>query len=153
MSPKSCFYFLPKFRWRRILVDLKPHSQMPLGPIATFPFPGGVIGKFFWKNSSASPDFAPRDGPPAQHVQNTSRFNFAAKNAHLEWRYNVDFFSEVLECFSVRNIQKNRWNCFGFWLISFRSRIFAGGTWKRRRTTFADFVKQIWKVFDTVIYG
>ncbi len=48
---------------------------------------------------------------------------------------------------------------FVFWLISFCmqktgfSRIFAGGTWKRRQITFADFVYQIWKVFDTGIYG
>ncbi len=33
------------------------------------------------------------------------------------------------------------------------SRILAGGTWKRRRITFADFVYQIWKVFDTGIQG
>ncbi len=40
---------------------------------------------------------------------------------------------------------------FVFWLISFCmqktgfSRIFAGGTWKRRRTAFADLKNQIWK--------
>jgi hypothetical protein len=45
---------------------------------------------------------------------------------------------------------------FRFWLIGCCmqktgfSRIFAGGTWKRRRTTFADFVKQIWKVLAQV---
>jgi hypothetical protein len=49
--------------------------------------------------------------------------------------------------------------CFGFLLISFSlqktesSHIFAGGTWKRQRIMFADFVKQIWKVFDKGIYG
>ena len=48
---------------------------------------------------------------------------------------------------------------FGFWLISFClpktgfSRIFAGGKWKRGRTTFADLKNQIWKATVTAICG
>ncbi len=47
---------------------LQPDSQRPLGPIPTFLFPGCVMGKVFWEKSSASPDFAPRDGPPTHKV-------------------------------------------------------------------------------------
>jgi hypothetical protein len=48
---------------------------------------------------------------------------------------------------------------FGFWLVSVclqkigYSHFFAGGAWKRRRTTYADFEYEIWKIFDTPIHG
>ena len=48
---------------------------------------------------------------------------------------------------------------FGFWLVSVclqkigYSHFFAGGAWKRRRTTYADFEYEIWKVFDAPIHG
>jgi hypothetical protein len=47
---------------------VKSDSEKSLGPLATFPFRGGVMGKKCRGKSSASPDFALRDGPPAQKV-------------------------------------------------------------------------------------
>ncbi len=38
-------------------------------PNPTFPFPGGVMGNIFLENSSGSPNFAPRDGPPEHKVK------------------------------------------------------------------------------------
>jgi hypothetical protein len=49
-------------------LTLKPNFQRSLGPMPTFPFPGGVGEHFFRKIMSGSPDFAPRDGPPAHKV-------------------------------------------------------------------------------------
>jgi hypothetical protein len=46
------------------LPTLKPDSQKSLGPIPTFHFQMVLWGKIFWRISSASPNFAPRDGPP-----------------------------------------------------------------------------------------
>jgi hypothetical protein len=42
--------------------------ERSLGPRPTFPFPGCVFGNIFWENSSGSPYFAPRDGPPVHKV-------------------------------------------------------------------------------------
>jgi hypothetical protein len=74
MFQKSSFYFLPKFYWRflfgggKFSSTLKPNSERSLGPRPTFPFPDGVMGNIFWENSSGSPDFAPKDGPPVHKV-------------------------------------------------------------------------------------
>ncbi len=47
---------------------LKPNSESSLGPRPAFPFPGGVMGNIFWKNSPGSPEFAPREGSPVHKV-------------------------------------------------------------------------------------
>ncbi len=71
------------------LPTLKPNSERSLGPSPTFPFPGGVMGNIFWENSSGSPNFALRDGPPEHKVKCVS---VLLQKSTLRIRYNVAFF-------------------------------------------------------------
>ncbi len=69
------------------------------------------------------------------------------------------FYMMCANAFSLGISKKIGKIFFGFWLLSFflkkigYSHSFAGGAWKRRRTTCADFEYEIWKVFDTPIHG
>ncbi len=83
MSPKSCFYFLPKFRQQffcggggEFLSTLKPNSERSLGPRPTFPFPGGVMGNIFEKIHQKAPILLPE---MVHGCKNKARFGFAAK--------------------------------------------------------------------------
>ncbi len=159
-----CQNFAGDFFWRReFLSNLKPNSQRSLGPIYTFSFPGGVMGNIFWEKSSASPDFAPRNGlrrTKYNACTKYSAFRFRGNKTQLRIKIQHWFFKMMYMNASPLGISRKIAKIlFGFWLISFClqktgfSRNFAGGTWERRRITFADFVKQIRKVFDTGIYG
>jgi hypothetical protein len=72
--PKKLFLFfcqnLPAifFSGGEFLPNLKADSERFLEPLPIFIFLGGVMGKIFGGKSSASPNFAPRDGLPVHEV-------------------------------------------------------------------------------------
>ena len=128
-----------------------------------FPFPWGVKGKIFWENSLWSLDFA------ATFAQQRTKYNarikynafwFRREKSTLRIKIESWFFHMMCANASPLGIfTKIGKIYFGFWLISFClpktgfSRIFAGGKWKRGRTTFADLKNQIWKATVTAICG
>ncbi len=93
----------------KFLLTLKTDSRRSLGPLPTFPFPGGVMGKNIWGISSTRAYFAPRDGPPA-HAQSIAHFHFPAKKHTCSkrqcWFFHI-FSYEVHKCLFFRNFKKN----------------------------------------------
>ncbi len=128
-----------------------------------FPFLGGVIGKQLGGNSSGIPNYAPRDGLRRTKYNARTKYSalrFHGKKSTLRVKVQSWFFYMMYMNASPLGISKKIAKIyFVCWLISFCiqktgfSRIFAGGAWKRRRTSYADFEYEIWKVFDTPIHG
>ncbi len=89
-----------------------------------------------------------------------SAFRFRCQKSPLRIKIQRWFFRMMYINASPVGLSKKIWKIsFSFWLLSFFlpkigcSHFFAGGAWKQRRTTYANFEYEIWKVFDAPIHG
>jgi hypothetical protein len=87
-----------------------------------------------------------------------SAFRFRCQKSPLRIKIQRWFFHMMYMNASPAGLTKKHWKIsFLFWLVSVcligYSHVFAGGAWRRRRTTLADFEYEIWKVFGTPIHG
>ena len=167
--PKKLFLFFVKispaifFGLGKFSPILKPDSTRSLWPLPIFPFLGGVMGKQLGENSSRMPYFAPRDGHRRTKYSAHTKyiaFRFRCQKSPLRTKIQRWLFHMMyMNASPVGLSKKIRKISFSFWLLSFFlqkigcSHFFAGGAWKRRRTTYADFEYEIWKVFDAPIHG
>jgi hypothetical protein len=128
-----------------------------------FPFLWGVKGKIFRENSLGSLDFATTYAQQRTKYNARIKYNafwFRREKSTLRIKIPSWFFYMMCANASPLGISKKIGKIyFWFWLISFCllktgfSRIFAGGKWKRGRTTFANLKNQIWKAIVTAICG
>jgi hypothetical protein len=119
------------------------------------------MGKQLGVNSARIPNFAPRDGHRRTKYNARTKYSafwFRGKKSTLTVKIQGWLFHMMyMNASRVGLSKKIRKICFGFWLVSVclqkigNSHFFAGGAWKRRRTTYADFEYKIWKVFGTPI--
>ena len=118
------------------------------------------MGKELGGNSARIPN---RDGHRRKKYSartKYSAFRFCCQKSPLRIKIQRWFFHMMyINASPVGLSKKIRKISFSFWLLSFflqkigYSHFFAGGAWKRRRTTYADFEYEIWKVFDAPIHG
>ena len=142
---------------------VKPNSRSCLEAQPMFPFPWGVMGKIFWENSLWSLDFATTYAQQRTKYNARIKYNafwFRREKSTLRMKIKRWFFYMMsANAFPLGISKKIGKIYFGFRLLSFflkkigYSHFYAGGAWKRRRTTYADFEYEIWKVFDTPIHG
>ena len=121
---------------------------------------GETIRRKFIRN----PKFCSERWSPTHKVYSArtkySAFRFRCQKSPLRIKIQRWFFHMMyMNASPVGLSKKVRKISFSFLLLSFFlqkigcSHFFAGGAWKRRRTTYADFEYEIWKVFDAPIHG
>ncbi len=120
------------------------------------------MGKQLGGNSATIPNFAPRDGHRRTKYNTRTKYSafwFRGKKSTLTVKIQGWVFHMMcMNASPVGLSKKNPKISFGFWLVSVclqkigYSHFFAGGAWKRRRTTYADFKYKIWKIFGTPIH-
>ncbi len=121
------------------------------------------MGKWLGENSSGIPNFAPRDGHRRTKYSartNYSPFRFRCQKSPLKIKIQCWFFHMMYMNASPVGLSKKILKIsFSFWLLSFFLKkigclhFLAGGAWKRRQTTYANFEYEIWKVFEAPIHG